>query len=395
MGTRSSRGIIAVAIAKLNPRFCFPGVACENGRSPMHVAIITQDGRDNGSAYFRALQYAPLLAQRDLHVVASPAPVAVRRMSGSAGAALLLAEHAVRYTQRAVQLRRLIADCDAVLVQRGAYPIGPSLLLDCLDGFGGRVVYDLDDAIFLPTPTLAHRSGLARWAYRDRQSLALLERADAVIVSTPELERALPGVDADVVLPTIPDVWAYPSAVHGQSAPLRLGWIGSQGNVRYLDPLREVLGRLARERVAALQVIAPAPWAGPATFVPWERRSEAALVAGFEVGLMPLPDSPYTQAKAGFKLLQYMAAGCAVIASPVGVNRSLVEAAGAGVLASTPAEWEAAIRELAGDGERRAALGAAGQRFVREFADRDGHADVLAAVLKGEPPPSLPECPRG
>jgi Glycosyl transferases group 1 len=361
----------------------------------MRVAIITQDGEDNGSAYFRALQYAPLLALRDLEVIASPAPSAVRRINGSAGAALLLAEHTARYTQRAVQLRGLIGDCDAVLVQRGAYPIGPSLLLDCLDGFAGRVVYDLDDAIFLATPTLAHRSRLARWAYRDRQSLALLDRADAVIVSTPELDRALPDARADVVLPTIPDVWVYPSAVHEPAAPLRLGWIGSQGNVRYLEPLREVLGRLAREHVASLQLVAAAPWSGPSTFVRWERRTETALVAGFEVGLMPLPDSPYTQAKAGFKLLQYMAAGCAVIASPVGVNRSLVEAAGAGLLASTPAEWEAGIRELAGDAERRAALGAAGQRFVREFADRDAHADVLAAVLKGEPPPSVPDPPRG
>ncbi len=362
----------------------------------MRVAIITQAGEDNGSAYFRALQYAPLLARRDLDVATSPAPTAARRIGGSAGAALLLGEHVVRYARRTVQLRRLIAHSDAVLVQRGAYPIGPSLLLDCLDGFAGRVVYDLDDAVFLPTPTLAHRGRLARWAYRDRQSLALLERADAVIVSTPELDRALPNdARADVVLPTIPDVWGYPSAVHDQVAPLRLGWIGSPGNIRYLDPLRELLGRLGQERVASLQVVTAAPWSGPSTFEPWARRSEAASVAGFEVGLMPLPDDPYTQAKAGFKLLQYMAAGCAVIASPVGVNRSLVVDAGAGLLASTPAEWEAAIRELAGDVEQRAALGAAGQRFVREFADRDGHADVLAAVLKGEPVPAVPDLLRG
>jgi hypothetical protein len=305
----------------------------------MHVAMITQAGEDNGSAYFRALQYEPLLALRGLDVVASPAPAAARRIGGSAGAALLLGEHVVRYAQRAVQLRRLIARSDAVLIQRGAYPIGPSLLLDCLDGFAGRVVYDLDDAVFLDTPTLAHRSPLARWAYRDRQSLALLERADTVIVSTPELDRALPNARADVVLPTIPDVWAYPSAVHDRAAPLRLGWIGSPGNIRYLDPLRELLARLEQERLATLQVVAAAPWSGPSTFKPWARASEAASVAGFEVGLMPLPDDPYTQAKAGFKLLQYMAAGCAVIASPVGVNRSLVVAAGAGLLASTPAEW--------------------------------------------------------
>jgi Glycosyl transferases group 1 len=362
---------------------------CDNHHSGMRrVTIITQGSEENGSAHFRALQYAPLLRRRGLDVLASPAPVATRRIGGSAGAALLLAEHGGRYLQRTLQLRRSLAESDVVLIQRGAYPVGPSLLLRDVQRFSGRVVYDLDDAVFLATPTLAHRGRLARWAYRDRQSLALLKRADAVIVSTPELAEALPGRSADLVLPTIPDVWAYPTAVHEQAGPLRLGWIGSQGNVRYLDPLREALGRLARERVASLQVVASAPWSGPSTFQSWGRSSEAASVAGFEVGIMPLPESPYTQAKAGFKLLQYMAAGCAVIASPVGVNRTLVEEAHAGMLASTPEEWEAAIRELAADAPRRAALGANGQRFVREFADRDRHTDALAAVLKGEGAPA-------
>jgi hypothetical protein len=353
----------------------------------MQVTIITQGSERDGSAYFRALQYVPLLAGKGLTVTGSPASVAERRMGGAGGVALLLAEHGERYVRRAVQLPRLLAGSDAVLVQRGAYPIGPSApLLGCLRRFDGRVVYDLDDAIFLPTPTLAHSTRTARWAYRDRQSLLLLERADAVIVSTRELDAALPGRKADVVLPTIPDVWAYPTAVHRDAAPVRLGWIGSQGNVRYLDPLRGVLACLAGEGVARLEVVTSAPWSGPSSFRQWRRSSEAASVAGFEVGLMPLPDSPYTQAKAGFKLLQYMAAGCAVIASPVGINRWLVEHSGGGLLATAPEEWEMAIRELAGDRERRAQLGARAQQFVRAFADRERHTDTLIALLRGENP---------
>ncbi len=306
----------------------------------MRVTIITQQSPVNGSAYFRALQYAPLLAERGLDTVLAPAHVAVRHAPGPAGAAMLLAEHAARYTLRAVELRSLVATSDAVMVQRGAYPIGPSLVLHSLRRFDGRVLYDLDDAIFLPSPTLAHKSKVTRWAYRDRQSRSLLERADRIVVSTPELDAALPSRAADVVLPTIPDVWAYATATHDESGPLRLGWIGSAGNIRYLDPLRDLLAQLAREGLAKLEVVSAIPWTGPASFRPWDRASETDAVTGFEVGLMPVPDSPYTQAKAGFKLLQYMAAGCAVIASPVGVNRQLVERSGCGLLADTVEEWE-------------------------------------------------------
>ena len=354
------------------------------------VTIVTQGSASNGSAFFRALQYAPLLRERGLIVEESPASIAVRRVAGRAGAALLLAEHVARYALRERELRALLDDSDAVLVQRGAYPIGPPHLLRALERFPGRVVYDLDDATFLPTPTLAHRGRLARWAYEDRQALTLLERADTVIVSTAELAEALPGGRADAVLPTIPDVWAYPTATQSDEGPLRLGWIGSVGNLAYLDVLRGVLERVAGDATAVLEVVSNEPWRGPARFTNWDRQREAAAVGGFEVGIMPLPDTPYTRAKAGFKLLQYMAAGCAVIASPVGVNSWLVERSGAGLLASTEQEWEQAIRTLAADRELRASQGASGQAFARSFADRARHVGVLAAALGGERLPSVP-----
>jgi glycosyltransferase involved in cell wall biosynthesis len=97
---------------------------------------------------------------------------------------------------------------------------------------------------------------------------------------------------------------------------------------------------------------------------------------------MPLPDTPYTRAKAGFKLLQYMAAGVPVVASPVGVNVELVERSGAGFLADEPGAWDAVLRALAADPERRRAMGAAGRAFVEELVDLEAQADLLAALLR-------------
>jgi hypothetical protein len=64
------------------------------------------------------------------------------------------------------------------------------------------------------------------------------------------------------------------------------------------------------------------------------------------------------------------------------VNVELVERSGAGILADGPDEWEAALRALAGDVERRRALGAAGRAFVEGVADLEGQADRLAALLR-------------
>jgi glycosyltransferase involved in cell wall biosynthesis len=160
-----------------------------------------------------------------------------------------------------------------------------------------------------------------------------------------------------------------------------VGWVGTPGNLGYLDPLSGVFARLRQAGVAELEVVCTRPWSGPARFRRWLLAEEAEVFARYDVGIMPLPDLPFTRAKAGFKLLQSLASAVPVVASPVGVNRFLLEESGGGILASTPDEWERALRQLAARPELRAELGARGRRFVASYADLDAQADTLAALL--------------
>ena len=109
------------------------------------------------------------------------------------------------------------------------------------------------------------------------------------------------------------------------------------------------------------------------------------MLTDFAIGLMPLPDTPYTRAKAGFKLLQYVAAGLPVVASPIGVNAELVRDSGAGLLAEGVDEWEAALRRLALSAELRREMGGRGRAYVERYADMDGQAKTLASLLAGTP----------
>jgi len=81
---------------------------------------------------------------------------------------------------------------------------------------------------------------------------------------------------------------------------------------------------------------------------------------------MPLPDNPWERGKCGFKLIQYMACGKPVVASPVGVNREIVVDGVNGFLASTPKEWVEALLRLKADPELRRAMGEKGRRMVEE-----------------------------
>jgi glycosyltransferase involved in cell wall biosynthesis len=162
-----------------------------------------------------------------------------------------------------------------------------------------------------------------------------------------------------------------------------VGWAGTTGGLSYLDPLADVFRRLSDDHVAELEVVSSAPWRGPAQFHRWTLAEETSLFQRFDIGIMPLPSTDYTRAKAGFKLLQYMSAGLPVVASPLGVNRELIDQSGGGVLADSPREWDDALRTLASDPQLRSRLGRAGRSFVERYADVEAKGDLLANLLHG------------
>jgi Glycosyl transferases group 1 len=346
------------------------------------ITIFTELGAWSASTRYRVLQHLPRLREQLSSVEVSLPRDSVARPPGRTGQVRYFGTHALRYAERAAEVRRIMGRAEAVLVQRGLYAMGPGVIAKPVESFPGRLVLDLDDAVFRVSPSLASKGPLARWLYGAQQTRRLLARADALVVSTPALAEMLPDrTPTPTILPTVPDPDSYSTVVHLDTAPVVVGWAGTVGGLGYLDPLKPVFERLEREAIARLRVVSSAPWTGPSEFQKWSLAEEHAVFGGFDIGIMPLPDSDYTRAKAGFKLLQYMASGLPVIASPVGVNRALVDDSGGGLLADTPSDWENALRVLAGDRELRARLGASGRAFVERYADLDHQAAVLARTL--------------
>jgi hypothetical protein len=336
----------------------------------------------SASTRYRALQHIPRLKQRFGAVELSLPRDSIRRPPGRIGQLRYFGTHGVRYVRRGMSIRRSIAGFDSLLVQRGIYAMGPDIIVHPVDRFPGRVVFDLDDAVFRISPSLAAKGRAGRWLYGPQQALRLLRRADAVIVSTVRLAEMLPaGTPEPTILPTVPNPEEYLLAPLEPSMHPVVGWAGTVGGLVYLDPLRDVFVNLASEGIASVEVVSSRPWDGPASFHQWRASESTSVFARFSIGVMPLPDTDYTRAKAGFKLLQYMAAGLPVVASPVGVNRELVERSGAGFLANTTEEWESALRLLAADPALRLELGRRGRSFVEGYADLDRQAQILTELL--------------
>src|SRR6266566_2733701 len=101
-----------------------------------------------------------------------------------------------------------------------------------------------------------------------------------------------------------------------------------------------------------LRLIAIGPNRVPIDSVPtelrrWSEETEVADIQNFDVGVMPLPDNLWTRGKCGYKLLQYMACGRPIVASPVGANSQIVEDGNEGFLAETEGDWIRALDSLA------------------------------------------------
>lgn len=98
--------------------------------------------------------------------------------------------------------------------------------------------------------------------------------------------------------------------------------------------------------------------------LPWAEESEVARIHEMDIGIIPLTDTPWARGKCGYKLIQYMACGIPVIASPVGVNAEIVDHGVNGFLASSDVEWAEALQTLLRDPALRIRMGEAGRRKV-------------------------------
>jgi glycosyltransferase involved in cell wall biosynthesis len=262
---------------------------------------------------------------------------------------------------------RQLGHADAVVVLRRLLP---PWQLALLRRSVGRLVFDLDDAIFL------RDSYAGRGLSSDRRMAGfkrMVHAADVVLAGNAFLADQAAGLtaaDKVHIVPTCVDPARYRLARHTRrGAGVQLAWIGSSSTLQGLEQTRtlwEQIGqnvpgvalKLICDRTLPLQSL-------PVHFRPWSEATETAELADADIGVSWLPDDDWSRGKCGLKVLQYMAAGLPVVANAVGVQAQMVQHGQTGFLVETPEEWCAAIEQLAGNPELRRRLGEAGRRRVQ------------------------------
>jgi hypothetical protein len=232
------------------------------------------------------------------------------------------------------------------------------------------LVFDFDDA--LPFRRLPRNGSHASRSRRLRFELAGAV-ADAFACGSAHLAGLVERTAKPVrILPSPVPVDVPQRGDAPPDGPARIGWIGGRGNLESLARLGGTLGTLAERHDLFVSVIADASLELPGCrveHVPWTLEGQAAALARLDVGVMPLVDTPWNRGKCAYKLLQYMAAGVACVASPVGMNAELIVPEENGLLADGEEEWARALGRLLDDADLRRRLGRAGRATVEGTYD--------------------------
>jgi len=305
------------------------------------------EGLEHVCYRYRIGAFAWALAERGLTLEVSP-----------------LRRHTLRRTGQLLAVDR----ADVVILQRKLLPLWQLRMLRCA---APRMVYDVDDAVFLrDSYSRKPQASVARLA----RFWATVYAADAVIAGNNYLRErvsAYVGPGRVRVIPTCVEPKRYPLAEHHRrGADVKLAWIGQRSTLRSLERVGPHLAAAAENLPGLeLRVICDCSVRLPgvrSVLRPWSSATEAAELADADIGLCWLPDDEWSRGKCGLKVLQYMAAGLPVVANAVGMNRRLVHDGRTGMLAWRPVEWAAAVSRLAADPPLRRRMGGAGRRLVEQ-----------------------------
>lgn len=315
-------------------------------------------GLDAVSCRFRIFQYVPYLQRMGMHVE-------VADLRGG--------------TLRRWRLLRAARAYDAVVIHRAFLnPLDQRWLSRPL----ARYIFDFDDAIMF------RDSSHPRLASRQRQQRfkRMIASAKTVIAGNRYLAAcAAPYNQRVTIIPTTVDLAAYPRRDPDHAREPVIGWIGTRINLMYLRRIVPALTRLSQQRPnVTLKIVSDGVFEAPGLTVinkPWSLADEAQDVMSFSVGIMPLPDDPWTRGKCALKALQYFAACIPVVCSPVGTNLDVVEHGRNGYFAETEEDWVARLEELLRDHQTRRRLGSAGRDLVEREYSVEANLHAMLEVL--------------
>lgn len=284
---------------------------------------------------------------------------------------------------------------DAVVINR-PHDERAVLLIEELESVGIAVVVDIDDD-FGRIP--ANHGGAEHAPARHKLLLRAVKAASLTVVSTPALTDVYNDGRTVVVPNYLPVRFGQYGAKELRAAPLWVGWAGTRPNhANDMAVAGPGAGKAMAAAGAELALVGTGRGADAAQLARDVGHKRPPLVTGLfneagyyraisqlDVGLAPLADTLFSEAKSWLKGYEYALMGVPFVASPTQAYQELA-GYGAGLLTHRRDEstwWRRHLSALLADEGLRTELSLAGYRAVAKLALED-HLDEYWEAWTGQ-----------
>ncbi len=331
------------------------------------------------SSRYRIYQYIPCLRKAGIEVTVAPLFKEgwFRILDLRSRPLRAIAKGLYALMRLFVRIREIlkVGRYDLYCFEHQAFPYVPAFLEWFAQKLNHNMLLEFDDAIYL---TFLHKKKIPR----------LIRMSKHVIVGNNFLTDYAQKFNPNVtVIPTVIDTDRYsPKKDYRLHGKLNIGWVGLAYNLPYLMGLEGVLRRLRGEvGDFYLKIICSQGFTMDGVniiFKPWTYADETENIRSLDIGIMPLADDEWAKGKCGLKVLQYMACGVPVVASPVGVNQDIIKDGENGFLASSYNEWLEKLILLVQNKELRRKLGQKGRKTVEDHFSLKRWGPKVASLYK-------------
>lgn len=241
-----------------------------------------------------------------------------------------------------------------------------------------KLIFDVDDAIWLNPP----------FGFNAAKKIAIL--SDKIVCGNEYLADWFSQYNKNcVIIPTSVDTeYLSPLESFNESERITIGWVGTHGNLKYLEAILPSIIRLLDTyvNVRLLVVSDVKPCFASAhknlVFRYWSSENERINFQSIDIGLMPLENSPWANGKCSYKLLQHMSCGSPVVGSPVGMNKNVLNERFGSLSASNNQDWFLLLEELIKCKKLRQSMGISARRYIMENYSNDVIQSKLAIALE-------------
>lgn len=257
---------------------------------------------------------------------------------------------------------------DVIFIHLEAFPLGPPVLEWVWAKAGKKIIYDLDDAIYMGVTSPANR--FLKYLKFPNKVKTILKLSRHVITCNEYLADYAAKCNKNItVIHTSVDTEKFKPEIREGDGIVTIGWIGSHTTTQYLEKLKDVFRRLSLKHRFRLKIIGAADHDMQISGIEvidkdWNLENEIKEFKSLDIGVYPLPDNEWTAGKTGFKTIQYMSVGIPCVVSDAKPNRVIVEDGVNGFLAKTDDEWIDRLSRLIEDPALRERIGVAGRKMV-------------------------------